>query len=211
MMKILLTLCLLSATRTAPKAQSISDLVTQLILDTEKLTSMKSTLQELYQGYETLDKGYTKIRNIAEGNFNLHKLFLDGLLAVSPAVQNAPHILDILNAEYNLLTEYKSASGRYGAGGPFTAQELDYIIGVYSTLLQRSVQSIEELTMVITADQLRMSDAQRLQAIDRVYAEVNGQLGFLRQFDNSLAIQAAQRTKEANTIYALKSLYGLSN
>ncbi|HEY4334494.1 MAG TPA: TerB family tellurite resistance protein [Puia sp.] len=209
MIKLFLTIGLLCGAGSPSSAQSIADLVTQLVLDTEKLTSMKSELQELYKGYEVLDKGYTNIRNIAEGNFNLHKLFLDGLLAVSPAVQRAPRILDILNAEYSLLSEYKAASVRYPGGGPFTAEELEYIIGVYSTLLQRSLQSLEELTMVITADQLRMSDAQRLQVIDRVYTAVNGQLAFLRQFDNGLAVQAAQRTKETNTINALKSLYGL--
>lgn len=209
MIKLFLTISLLSVG--VSRGQTIADLATQLVLDTEKLTSMKSTLQELYKGYEVLDKGYTNIRNIAEGNFNLHKLFLDGLLVVSPAVQKAPRILDILNAEYSLVSEYKAASGRYPGGGPFTAQELDYIIGVYSTLLQRSLQSLEELTMVITADELRMSDAQRLQVVDRVYADVSGQLAFLRQFDNGLAIQAAQRTKEANAVNALKLLYGLPN
>jgi hypothetical protein len=211
MIKLFFMIGVLSVAGSPTRAQTIADLVTQLVLDTEKLTSMKSTLQELYKGYEELDKGYTKIRDIAEGNFKLHKVFLDGLLAVSPAVQQSPRVLDIFNSEYSLVSEYTAASGRYPAGGPFTEQELGYIIGVLNTLLQRSTQAIEELTMILTADQLRMSDAQRLQAIDRIYTEVSGQLAFLRQFDNALAIQAAQRTKEANTINALKLLYGLPN
>ena len=211
MTKVILTISisLLTAPGSEPRAQSITDLVTQLVLDTEKLTSMKSTLQDMYKSYEIIGKGYKDIKDIAQGNFNLHKLFLDGLLAISPAVQNAPRIVDILNAQYSIVTEFKADVTRYPSGGPFTAQELDYIISVYNTLLQRSLQSIEELTMVLTADQLRMSDAQRLQAIDRVYADTNSQLSFLKIFTNSLAIQAAQRAKEQNDINTLKQLYGL--
>ena len=209
MKKLLLAGILLGAGSGATYAQSIGDLTAQLLLDTEKLTYMKTFLQELYQGYEIIDKGYTAITNISRDNFNLHKAFLDGLLAVSPAVQQSPRVLDILNTEYRLAAEYKTAAGRYAAGGSFTASELDYITHIQSTLLSRSLQSIEELTMILTADELRMSDAQRLQAIDRVYEEVTGQLTTLQQFDNSLSIQAAQRAKEAGTINILKSLYGL--
>jgi hypothetical protein len=65
--------------------------------------------------------------------------------------------------------------------------------------------------MILTADELRMSDDQRLQAINRIYNDSNSQLSFLRQFNNSLATQAAQRTKELNDLQTLKRLYGLPN
>ena len=32
---------------------------------------MKSTLQEMYKGYTTVQQGYTRIRDIAKDNFNL--------------------------------------------------------------------------------------------------------------------------------------------
>ena len=191
------------------KAQSAADLALQLELDTEKLTSMKATLQNMYSSYEIIDKGYKNISSIAQGNFNLHKAFLDGLLAISPAVRDNPRIQAALNAQYSLISEAKAATTRYRSGSPFTAQEIDYIITVYSTLLQRCLQSIEDLTMILTADELRMSDDQRLQAVNRVYNDTNNELSFLRQFNNSLATQAAQRTKELNDLQTLKRLYGL--
>ena len=42
----------------------------------------------MYTAYQLIDKGYTDVKNIVEGNFNLHHTFLDALLAVSPAVQD---------------------------------------------------------------------------------------------------------------------------
>lgn len=210
MKKVFIIILIIILADMAPtRAQSISDLITQLVLDAQKLSELKGILQDMYTGYEVIDKGYTAIKNASEGNFNLHKTFLDGLLAISPTVQHYGHILDILNAEYSIVSEYKTASRRFQTDGHFTPQELDYIGVTYATLFRRSLQSIDELTMVVTAGELRMSDAQRIQAIDRVYSDITGQLSFLRQFNNNTTIQAVQRAKETNDIQTLKSIYGI--
>jgi hypothetical protein len=207
-----ITLFLALTLATGPaRAQSISDLLTQLVLDAQKLSQLKGILRDMVTGYEVIDKGYTAIKNIAAGNFSLHKVFLDGLLAISPAVRRYSRIADILNAEYSIVSEYKAASSRWNADGHFTSQELGYISDTYSALFRKSLQCIDELSLSITADQLRMSDAQRLQAIDRVYADITGQLGFLRQFNNNTSIQAIQRSKETNDIGTLKSIYGIGD
>ena len=191
------------------RAQSIPDLITELVLDEQKLGELKDILGDMYQGYEIVDKGYTNIRNIAEGNFNLHKTFLDALLAVSPAVANYARVVEIINTEKAIIAEYKAGSQRFNADGHFTSQELSYIGNTYTALVQQSEKEIDELVMVVTADQLRMSDAERMQAIDRVYADVTGQLGFLRRFDNATSVQAIQRLRESNDIITLKSIYGI--
>src|ERR1700686_795272 len=81
----------------------------RLILDIEKLSELKSILTNLYKDFEILETGYTAIKNISEGNFNLHKAFLDGLLAVSPAVQKYVRVVDIINDQARIVLEYKSA------------------------------------------------------------------------------------------------------
>jgi hypothetical protein len=191
------------------QAQTITQLTEQIVLDTEKLASLKSILQDMYKAYTIINAGYTDIKNISEGTFNLHKAFLDALLAVSPAVQNYGRVVDIINAEYAIVAEYKAAYSQFSADGHFTIQELDYMNTIYTNLFNRSLSCLNELTMVITANQLRMSDAERLRAIDRVYADITGQLSLLRTFNNNTSIQAIQRSREANDIGTLKSIYGI--
>jgi hypothetical protein len=191
------------------RSQSVSDLITQLILDAEKLTELKGILTDMYTGYKIVDKGYTAIKDIAQGNFNLHKAFLDGLLVVSPVVKNDTRVSDIINTEYNILTGYKTAMQRFQTNGHFTVAELNYISNVYAALFRRSGQDIDELLMVTTDDQLRMSDAQRLQTIDKVYGDIQGEQDLLHQWDNATSIQAMQRWQEANDIITLQSLYGI--
>jgi len=195
----------------AVQAQTIIQLAEQIVLDTEKLASLKSILQDMYKAYTIVNAGYNDIKNISEGTFNLHKAFLDALMAVSPAVQNYGRVVDIINAEYSIVAEYKAAYSQFSADGHFSIQELDYMNTVYTNLFNKSLSSLNELTMVITANQLRMSDAERLRAIDRVYADITGQLIFLRTFNNSTSMQAIQRAREANDIGTLKSIYGIPN
>jgi hypothetical protein len=192
------------------QAQTIPQLAEQIVLDTEKLASLKSILQDMYKAYAIINAGYTDIKNISQGTFNLHKAFLDALMAVSPAVQNYGRVVDIINAEYSIVAEYKAAYSQFSANGHFTVQELDYMNTVYTNLFNKSLSCLNELTMVITANQLRMADAERLRAIDRVYADITGQLSFLRTFNNNTSIQAIQRAREANDIRTLKSIYGIT-
>jgi len=50
------------------------------------------------------------------------------------------------------------------------------------------VKNLDELAMVITAGKLRMSDDERLQAIDRIYASIEDQFSFLRDLTAALRI-----------------------
>jgi hypothetical protein len=193
------------------RAQSIVQASEQLALDVEKLSELKGILKDMYTAYEIIDKGYSYVKYIVEGNFNLHKAFLDALLAVSPAVQDYSKVEGIITAESQILSEYTAASKQLAGSGRFSIGELDYMNGVYANLLNRSATCVSELVMLLTADELRMSDAERLEGVDRVYTDISSQLRLLKMFDGGLAVQAGLRAREAGDINALKLLYDLSN
>ena len=202
--------CMLAAP-VVGRAQSLADDIQQLVLDYEKLSQLKQILSEMYTGYTVVKKGYDDIKGIAEGNFNLHQVFLDGLLAVSPLVRDYVKVENIVNNEIELVKEYKMASGYFGGGGRFTAAELDYLNTLHGNLLNGSLRNLEELTMVVTAGEMRMSDAERLAAIDRIDRDMTDKLSFLRTFNNNTAIQMGQRGMDQNNIGAMRSLYGINN
>jgi hypothetical protein len=192
------------------RAQSIVQASEQLALDIEKLSELKGILKDMYTAYEIIDKGYTDVKNIVEGNFNLHKAFLDALLAVSPAIQGYSKVERIISAESQILSEYKVASKQLAGSGRFSIAELDYMNGVYANLLNRSATCVSELVMLLTADELRMSDAERLEGVDRVDADISSQLRLLKLFDSGLAVQASLRAREAGDIGSIRGLYGIT-
>jgi hypothetical protein len=180
----------------------------QLLLNWEKLTQLKQILQDMYKGYEILEKGYTTIKDISEGNFSLHKFFLDGLLEVSPAVRKYKRVGDIINYQIRIFKEHKAAYNRFKQDSNLTIQEIEYLGKVYSNLFDESLKRLDELLTVITAGLLRMSDDERISAIDHIFFEVENQLVFLHRFNNNTSILSAQRAKTFQEVEVSKKLSG---
>ncbi len=193
------------------KASAQADEIAQLVLNIEKLAQFKQILSDMKKGYQILEGGYNTVRNISQGNFSLHKAFLDGLMEVSPTVRNYRRVADIINYQVVLVREYRNAYDRFRRDNNFNPDELAYLGRVYDNLLKESLRSLNELTTVITAGKARMSDDERLQAIDRIYADMQDKLMFLRNFNNNTAVLAVQRAKERNDVQTIRKIYGLNN
>ena len=193
------------------RASAQADEIAQLILNIEKLAQFKQILSDMKKGYEILSGGYNTIKNISEGNFSLHKAYLDGLMEVSPAVRNYRRVADITNYQIILVKEYRKAYERFRQDNNFNADELAYLGRVYDNLFKESLRNLDELLTVITAGKARMSDNERLQAIDRIYADMQDKLMFLRHFNNNTTILAVQRAKERNDAQTIRKIYGLNN
>ena len=184
--------------------------VQQLLLDVEKLAQFKQILSDLKKGYEVLSKGYSAVKDISQGNFNLHKVFLDGLLEVSPAVRRYERISDIIKLQLRIVKEYKVAYNQFRADPNFTLSEIEYMGKVYEHLFKVSVQKLDDLITIITAEKLRMSDDERLKAIDKVWEEVQNQFTFLRDFNGSTSMLAMTRAKEKNEVEVSRKLLDIN-
>lgn len=208
-MKTLIIVLLLGCSTLPGRSQTIFELTEALAIDGEQLAVMRSTLQELVQGYDQLKNGFTHIRDIVKDNFNLHKTFLDALWVISPAVRGDPRMSRIVNMSSRIMAAYRRG-GVLVAGSPlFSDPERSYINGTLSGVLGNCNQQLEELAMVSTDNTLRMSDDQRIEVLSRIDAEVRAELAYLQQFNDTLALEAARRQKEAGDLHILKLLYGL--
>ncbi len=204
---LLMGICLCLSAGNA-RAQSVSQLIEQLTLDIQKLSELKTILKDMQEGYQVLDKGYINIRDIIKGNFSLHKAFLDGLLDVSLPVRRYYKVAAILDRERNIIKECQTGYQHWAETGFFTPGELKYIQQRYEGTSERAGKCLDRLTMVLTPDELRMSDVARMEAIDRIDVDVGRQSESLRSFNEGLTIQALQRARELNNIQKLKSIYG---
>lgn len=189
-------------------ASAQGQVVQQLLLNVEKLSQFKKILQNMYDGYKVLHKGYSTIKDLSEGNFSLHKTFLDALFQVSPAVRNYKKVKDIIAYQIGLVKDYKATFQKFKTSGQFTLQEIDYMAKVYANLLKESLQSLEALALVITAGRLRMNDEERLALIDKIYLEVEGQVSFLQAFNTNTFMLSLQRSTEKTEIELSKKLRG---
>lgn len=182
----------------------------QLLLNIEKLTQLKAILGDMKKGYQIYQQGYSSISQLSKGNFNLHDVYLNGLLSISPAVRSYGRIAEIITQQSRLVSEYKRAFNQFKRSGTFSTGELDYMANVYNQLVKQTLQNLDELTNVLTAGKLRMSDDERMRAINRIYASCSDKLQFLRHFNRQGILVSLQRSKEKGDAQTLKQLYGIN-
>jgi hypothetical protein len=206
-LKFFTVVVVLLCTAVTKQVKAQSDDMVQLILDIEKLTQLKGILTDMKTGYDIINGGYNEVKQIASGNLNVHTVFLNGLLAINPEIAKYGRVADIVLKQGYIVTEYQRYYSQFRNSGTFNSDEVAYMANVYTTLLQQSLQNLSQLTDVLAAGKLRMSDDDRLKAIDRIYADTDDKLSFLRSFDQQTAVLAIQRQHELNNYSTLQKLY----
>ncbi|OMP80088.1 hypothetical protein [[Flexibacter] sp. ATCC 35208] len=183
----------------------------QLALDIEKLAEFKKILTLMYDGYKIVKNGYDKVKSITSGTYSIHEVFLDGLYLVNPEIRKYSRVADIISYQIAIVSEYKSALKLFRSSGAFDADKLSYLEGVYSKLFDDSVEQLDELTSILTAQQLRMSDDERLAGIDRIYDDMQRKLLFLRNFNLGQKQLAISAIKDKTEVQTIKNLHGIGN
>lgn len=201
--KMLLVLTLTFTAQGYGQAQELQ----QLSLNIEKLSQFKAILNDMKQGYKILTQGYKTVKDLSQGNFSLHKTFLDALLEVSPTVRKYKRIGSIINYQVTLMKESKKGLDRFVSSRQFSQSEIHYFDAVYSKLLQESLQNLDALLMIITAQKMRMTDDERIRAIDTIYRKMQDQMQFVQEFNNTNAVLILQRQKEQNDARKVQELY----
>lgn len=185
--------------------------VIQLMLNVEKLAQFKSILKQMKQGYDVLSSGYRTVRDLSQGNFTLHRTFLDGLLRVSPAVRRYRKIGGIINMQVRVVEECKAGYKGFRVSQLFNPQELQYISGVHDRILRLSLGNLNELLLVLSEQALEMSDDERLSRIDAIYRQMEEKLHFLSHFNTEASILHLQRKKEMTNSHSMKKIQGIKS
>lgn len=202
-----LALCLIALAFFIPvRSNAQATEIQQLLLNVEKLSQFKNILSDMKKGYQILSTGYNAVKDISQGNFSLHEVFIDGLMLVSPEVKKYHKVAGIISYQKDIVTEYKTAFNRFRSSGSFNEHEINYMGKVYKQLFDQSVDNLDALMNVVTSSKLRMSDDERLQAIDRIFADTQDKLSFLRDFNSKASVLHMQRLKEKNDIQTLQKL-----
>lgn len=180
----------------------------QLKLNVEKLVQLKLMLQQMKKGYQTLSNGYNSIRDAARGNYDLHRAYLDGLLQVSEQVKGSPDLHRLLTNHGLIEQEYRRWLQQVLPLGLLTAQELSDVQRSYQKIAEAVSDQLDQLQLLTRPESLRMSDAERLSAIEILAMKSDEQLVALRQLvkdQTSIAVRKAQQKRD---LQAMRRLYG---
>lgn len=207
--KGLIVLLILTLGLKPVKAVAQTNEAIQLALNIKKLDQLRKILKNMYDSYKIITEGYNRVQGIVNGNYKIHQVFLDGLYQVNPSIRSYKKVGDIISYQTRIIKEYKGAYSRFKESKVFGPQEIVYLGEVYGNLMDQSLKNLDELSMILMAGKLRMSDDERLAVIDRIYGEMLDKLAFLRSFNNKTSILALQRHRQQQELLLMQQLYDI--
>jgi preprotein translocase subunit YajC len=184
--------------------------VKQLLLNVEKLKQFKNILEDMKKGYTIIDQGYGTIKKISEGNFSLHETFLDNLLKVSPTVKKYYRVNEIIHLQIRIAKTSSFALKQFSSKKGWSLEDFNYLQSVLKRIGKSSLQNLDDLTMVLSANQLRMNDDERLKEIDRIYSDILDKTQFLDSFLQQQQMIFYHKEMELKQIEALRKNYSIN-
>ena len=151
----------------------------------------------------------TEISEWSKKQKGLYAKYFDELWKVKNAISSYQAVRDIIKKQVQLVQEYSKAFNLSKQDKNFTADEINYMLKVYTGILDESIKNIDQIQLVINAFATQMTDAKRLEIIHAAGNNIEQNITDLRQFNQQNIIISLQRSKEKNDIDVVKKLYGI--
>jgi hypothetical protein len=97
------------------------------------------------------------------------------------------------------------------SSGWFSSGDIDYATRVFTNLWKDGAEQIDQLTLLLSNNQVQMTDDERIKRMDQVYDTIQDQYTFERHFTSSMNILERQRVNDQAEIQIMQSLYGINN
>lgn len=175
----------------------------------EQILALKTYIGYVEKGYTIANKGLNTIKDIKNGDFNLHDNFFKSLSSVNPQVKKYSKVAAIIALQVSLTKHVRNTVRSCRKAKQLTDMELDYLQKVFNSLLDDCSKNLDELIALITDGEHQMKDDERIKRIDKLYDDMHDKQTFAQSFSNSAKSLSVQRRNEQYDIQIEKKLNGL--
>jgi hypothetical protein len=140
---------------------------------------------------------------------DLYKEYYDELKKVKAVIAYYFRIKEIADKNARLVGEYRRVWGLLSNDEHFTAQELAYIHQVYVGILEASAKNLDFLAVIVKSFTTQMSDAKRLEIIEKAGRQVDENLSDLTTFNRENVLLSVSRAKTQHEAQLVRKLYGI--
>lgn len=150
-----------------------------------------------------------EIRDWVQKQKKLYEDYFEELKKVKSAIANYKRVKDIIEMQVAMVNEYRGAWALFRQDKNFTPDELEYMLNIYTGMMDESIKNIDQLFMVVNAFTTQMADAKRLEIINGVADNVQQQLLDMKEFNSQNKMLSLQRASEKGEIEYVRRLYGI--
>ena len=196
MRKILITitiavLCVSAHSQTLAEWTQQKKTQIQYLLD--QIAANKVFIDYVEKGYAIAKSGLTTIQDIKSGDFDLHRDFFRSLEIVNPTIKDYVRVADVIACQVRVVKNINATIKGLKESEALSIDELDHCKSVFGNLLDECLENVDELYLVITSGELKMSEIERIKRIDQIYVEMMDQYSFCKSFGNECLVLARQR------------------
>lgn len=175
----------------------------------EQIADLEIYQQALKKGYHIAESGLNTAHDLKNGTFGLHTAYFNSLEQVNPVVANDPKGKAILDLQSGLISLFDTEISWQQKEKLLKVNELDYLQDVYDNLLNECKKNIDELNLVLTPGKMQLTDQQRLDRLDHLYASMKDKYAFAGDFVAKCRKVALNRQQAIKEREQLKKLYGI--
>ncbi|WP_373524161.1 hypothetical protein [Aquiflexum sp.] len=173
----------------------------------EQIAALKVYTNTAWKCYETARAGLGVIGEIKEGDFNIHSEHFGKLRKISPTVATYSRLAEILNLQTGLVSLRSRNSGMDMEF--LDNKEREFAMRFFTRTITESMVNLSLLTSLLTDSTVEMTDRERLDRIEGIYAEMLETYSFALILDNDLRGLSAERRKEQKEIKRMEENYGI--
>jgi len=151
----------------------------------------------------------TEIAEWTERQRELYRKYYDELWKVRNTIATYQRIRQILKRQEQIVEEYRFTWRMINQDKHFTKSEIDYMYRVYTGILNESLYNLDQILLVINSFKTQMTDAKRLEIINKAGDQIEQNYTDLKQFNNQNIQLSINRAKDEHEVLVVKQLYGL--
>jgi hypothetical protein len=189
----------------------VKKVITAIDLKIQRLQNKTIWLQNAQKAVEnTMSKiKLDEITTWVEKQKTLYQNYFNELRKVKTVISYYYRIRQVTSKQLQLVAAYKNALALFKQDKHFTSNEINYMISVYSGILDESVKNLDQILLVITSFSTQMDDAKRLEIIDASADAIEQNYMDLIQFNQQNISLSLHRSKDLCEINQVRVLYGL--
>ena len=179
-----------------------------------KIQRMQNKTIWLQDAQMTLENTLSKLKldeiaDWSEKQMEQYRKYYEELSRVKSIITYYQRIRDIMDKQVQLVDAYKTAWQKLQGDHHFTSKELEYMASIYGGILEESLKNIEQISMLVSAFQTQMSDAKRMELINKTADQLEENYTDLVQFNKRNFSISLQRSRTQQEVDYVKGLYGI--
>jgi hypothetical protein len=169
----------------------------------QQIAALQVYISFLQSGYNIVHSGLNTIKDITNGEFHLHDLYISSLKQVNPVIRDDKRVDEIVAMQQYI----SQAFGGIGNSSLLSADQNYYTSSVKDKVLTECKADMDELLLIITSGKVEMTDDERIKRLNKVYLSMQDKTAFAQNFCNQVGLLIHQRSDEIESIKQLRRYY----